>query len=311
VRTLVAEPDTLSRRVLETALTQWGHEVTVCSDGTEACQVIQSQGAPELAILEWTLPGMDGLQVCGEVKKAAQLIPYTILLASPDLQQDPMQGLEAGADDCLTKPVDASQLHLRLRLGQRVLEMRRELIDAREQLRRKEAVDLLTGLWSRSTLFEQLARELPRARREGAPLGVVLVDLDDFKSINDAHGYRAGDAVLREVAQRLRRSLRPYDSLGRYGGDEFLLVLPGCDFHGAVNVAERVRACVAAAPVKLERETVPVTVSAGVSAVSNPAEMKDADAFIRATETALYEARQPGRDRVKVAANGAFVNISA
>ncbi len=311
MRILIAEPDTLSRRVLETALTQWSHHVICCPDGTEACQTLQSQGAPELAILDWALPGTDGRQICREIKTAAQPRPYIILLASPELQQDPLEGLEAGADDCLVRPIDAGQLQLRLRVGQRWLEIQRELAAARDRLRRTEAADPLTGLWNRTTLLEQLGRELPRARREGAPLAVVLVDLDDFKSINDTHGYLAGDAVLREVAQRLRRSLRPYDGLGRCGGDEFLLVLPGCDFHSAVNVAERLRAGIATVPVTIENKTIPVTVSAGVSAASNPAEMKDPDAFMRAAETALFNAAQPGRDRVEAATNGSFLNISA
>lgn len=310
MRILLAEPDTLSRRVLETALAQWNHQVVICSSGTEACQALQSQGAPELAILDWTLPGIDGPQVCREITQAASPKPYTILLTSPDLQQDPLAGLEAGADDCLVRPIDAGQLQFRLRVGQQWLEVQRELATARDQLRRTEAIDPLTGLWNRATLLEQLGRELSRARREGAPLGVVLADVDDLKAINDSHGYGVGDAVLREVAQRLRCSLRPYDGLGRHGGDEFLLVLPGCDFHGAVNVAERLRASIAVVPMKLENGTILATVSAGVSAVSNPAEMKDPDAFIRAAETALYKARQPGRDRVAVAANGSFLNIS-
>jgi len=311
VRILIAEPDTMARRVLETALTQWSHQVTSCSDGAEAWQALQGQGAPELAILDWSLPSMDGRLVCREVKQAGPSRPYTILLTTPDLQQDPLEGLEAGADDCLIKPVDAGQLQLRLKTAQRFLEMQRELAAARDQLRRTESMDPLTGLWNRAALLGQLAQEISRAKREGTPLGVVLVDLDDFKYLNDTHGYQTGDAVLREVAQRLRRSLRPYDGLGRYGGDEFLLLLPSCDFHMAVNAAERLRAGIAALPIKLERGTIQITVSAGVSALSRPAEMRDPDAFVRAAETALHDARQPRRDRVEAAVNGSFLNISA
>jgi len=310
VRILIAEPDTMARRVLETALTQWSHQVTSCSDGAEAWQVLQGQEAPELAILDWSLPNMDGRLVCQAVKQAGPSGPYTILLAAPDLQQDPLAGLEAGADDCLIMPVDAGQLQLRLKTAWRFLEMRRELTAARDQLRRSESMDPLTGLWNRAALLGQLAQEISRSKREGTPLGVVLIDLDDFKYLNDAHGYQTGDAVLREVTQRLRRSLRPYDSLGRYGGDEFLLLLPSCDFPMAVNVAERLRAGVAAVPMKLERRTIPVTVSAGVSAISSPMEIRDPDALVRAAETALHDARPPARDRVGVAANGSLLNVS-
>lgn len=312
MRILIAERDVPSCRVLEAALTQWGQDVVCSSDGAEAFQILQGPGAPEMVILDWALQGMDGLQICQEIAKGAVTPPpYVILLADRAQGQDPLAGMEAGAHDCLVKPFDADELHIRLKAGQRFLEIQRELATAHNTLRTTVAVDPLTGLWNRGTLLEHLGREVERARRENSALGVILADLDDFKAVNDAHGHTVGDTVLCEVGKRLSRSLRPYDGIGRLGSDEFLIVSPGCDFDATVNLAERLRACIASHPVKVGSKMVSISLSAGVAAASSSSSMREADAFIRAAETALHQATEQERNRVAVAANGSFLNTSA
>ncbi|MBM4124318.1 MAG: diguanylate cyclase [Nitrospira sp.] len=311
MRILIAEQDTPFRRALESTLIQWGQEVICSSDGTEAFQILQGPSTPELAILDWSLPGMDGLHICGELAKGAVIPPpYLILLADREQGHDPLAGLEAGAHDCLVKPFNAGELQLRLRVGQRSLDVHRELIAARNKLLSTASVDPLTGLWNRRMVVEFLDREVERARRENASLGVVLADLDDFKAVNDSHGHAVGDAILCEVGKRLCRSLRPYDGIGRLGGDDFLIALPGCDFQETVNLAERLRAAIASHPVKMGAKMVAVSVSAGVAAADSSANLRDADSFIRAAETALDKATDQQHNRLAMAASGTFLNSS-
>jgi diguanylate cyclase (GGDEF)-like protein len=196
-----------------------------------------------LAILDWMMPGLDGVEVCRKVRQAGGApYVYLIMLTGRAERRDVVQGMGAGADDYLSKPFDEQELRVRLRAGRRI-------VDLQEALRTLATRDALTGTWNRRAILEILRRELARGAREGTPVGVVLADLDHFKRVNDTLGHLTGDAVLSEAARRIGAALRPYDALGRYGGEEFLIVLPGCDPEGASQVAERVRGRVAEAPV--------------------------------------------------------------
>jgi diguanylate cyclase (GGDEF)-like protein len=298
VKILIAEDDRLSRRMLEAILTESGYEVQLAYDGREALRMLQSPDAPQLAILDWMMPVLDGIQVCREVRKGGQQ-PYTyiLILTSRDHKKDIIEGLDAGADDYLVKPFDAHELRARLRAGCRILDLQNQLIAAREALREQATHDMLTGLLNRGTILELLRRELSRGERDGTGMGVVLADLDHFKSINDTHGHLAGDGVLRETARRMRGALRAHDLIGRYGGEEFLLLLPGCDLATATALADRLRKCVAASPVILAEGPVPVTMSLGVAASDEP-QMAEAETMLRVADTALYRAKRAGRNRV-------------
>ncbi len=298
MKILIAEDDPVSRRLLEATLTKWGYEVTACADGNMAWQALQRSDAPTLAILDWMMPGMDGVQVCREVRKRANE-PYTylLLLTAKNQMSDIITGLEAGADDYIIKPFDANELRLRLRAGRRILDLQAALIAAREELREQATRDSLTRLWNRATILDILQREFERAKRMQASLSVVLADLDYFKRINDIHGHLAGDAVLREAARRMRTAIRPYDEIGRYGGEEFLLVLPDCDAANAVILGERLRLAVKEAMVLVEG-TFSVTLSLGVATCEGVADLKT---FIAIADAALYRAKDSGRDRVELA----------
>jgi diguanylate cyclase (GGDEF)-like protein len=303
MRVVIAEDDLVARRVLETLLVKWGYEVELAGDGPQAWRILQSLNAPQLVILDWMMPGKSGLQVCRELRKiTGRPYTYVIVITAKTQHQEIVEGLAAGADDYITKPVDAEDLNARLRTARRVLELQDEIWSAREAVRyRVQAThDPLTGVWNRGAVLDLLARELSRAERERRPVSLILADLDHFKRINDGYGHLAGDAVLREATRRMAALMRPYDIVGRYGGEEFLVVLPGCDLPQAQDIAERIRREIRATPVETEEGAIPVTSSLGVSATSLLGELLP-DALIQAADAALYRAKEQGRDRVEVA----------
>ena len=301
MRILVAEDDRVSRAILKLNLEKWGYEVVVCSDGLQAWSELQKSDAPRLAILDWMMPGMDGIQVCRAVREqSAQPYVYILLLTAKSLKEDLLTGLNAGADDYLTKPMDPQELELRLRAGRRILDLQSELISAREGLHIQATQDSLTGVLNRRAVLETLEDELVRAMRQHFPLGVILADLDHFKSINDTHGHAVGDAVLREAASRMVAALRPYDRLGRYGGEEFLIVAPGCGPDDVISVGERLRLALLEQPVQTRSGSIELSASFGV--ISRPElDQVDAEALIQAADEALYQAKASGRNCVRVA----------
>jgi two-component system, cell cycle response regulator len=232
--------------------------------------------------------------------RAQEPYTYILLLTGNREKGQVIEGLSAGADDYITKPFDPQELRVRLRVGKRILCLQDQLIAARETLRDMAMRDSLTKLWNRAAIFDVLTTELARSKREGASLGVVLVDLDHFKRVNDTYGHLVGDEVLCEAVRVLRQSTRPYDSAGRIGGEEFLIVLPGCNEINAVSHAERLRAAIAQASVDSPLGPVQVTASMGVSVLEKGL---DTDVFglVRAADEALYRAKESGRNRVESA----------
>jgi two-component system cell cycle response regulator len=291
----------VTRRMLEAFLKKWGYEPVSVNDGREAWQLLQRPDAPRLAILDWMMPGMDGVFVCNEVRKR-QIQPYIyiILLTAKERKEDVIAGLEAGADDFLTKPFDPYELKARLRGGERVVHLQRQLFAARDALQEQATHDPLTALLNRPACLEILQQELTRAKREGKPIGVIMIDLDHFKRINDSCGHLIGDLVLVEVARRMRASVRSYDVVGRYGGEEFLVVLPGCDDTSAVNQAERLRDAMAGSPIGVPDRPLIITLSLGVACTQIPDE-GDLRKLLSAADKALYRAKMLGRNRVELA----------
>jgi diguanylate cyclase (GGDEF)-like protein len=287
--------------MLEVYLTKWGFEPLVVANGSEAWEVFQRNDAPELAILDWMMPGMDGVFVCQGVRKInPQRCFYLILLTTKGGKQDIVAGLEAGADDYLTKPFDPDELRARLQAGKRIVELHKSLICAQRALQEQATHDALTGLLNRGASLEVFRGELNRGRREKRPLCIVMVDIDHFKQINDTYGHLTGDAVLRQVAGRLRGSVRPYDIVGRFGGEEFLVVFPGCRADQGVRQAERLRAEMCAEPVQIRDSSIPVTISLGVLEVSDK-ETVGMESLLGTVDAALYRAKAGGRNRVELA----------
>lgn len=304
MRILIAEDDPVSRRLLEAKLVKWGYEVVVARDGDEAWQALQAEQAPQLAILDWMMPGRDGVAVCRDVRELkAESYTYLILLTAQAQEGAIVTGMEAGADDFIAKPFKSSELKVRLRAGQRIIELQSELIAAREALRALATHDPLTGLWNHEEILRILGLELVRAEREGWSVGVIMADLDHFKRINDIYGHLAGDAALRAVAKTMLSLLRPYDAIGRYGGDEFLVVLPGCDSQHATGLAERLVAGIGSHPVDTTEGMIEASLSLGV-AISGKETGTEAKDLVRAADRALYRAKEKGRGRVEAVDEG-------
>jgi len=281
-------------------LTKWGYEVVAAANGLEAWEILSKPDSPRLAILDWMMPDLDGLEVCRRLREQnREPYVYVLLLTAKDTAEELVEGMEAGADDYLRKPVNTHELRVRLRAGQRILDLQEELMSTREMLRRKATRDPLTDLWNRNAMLEILSRELKRARRESSALALIMADLDHFKQVNDTLGHAAGDAVLREAARRMSACVRPYDSPCRYGGEEFLIVLPGCDIADATLRAEEIRGAFSMKPFQIPEGVLNVTCSLGVTASSGTAGF-DADALVQEADAALYIAKNNGRNRVEV-----------
>ncbi len=299
MKILVAEDDPVTRRMLEAYVVKWGYEAVMVADGQEAWQLLQQNNAPRLAILDWMMPGLDGMAICRAVRKLdLQPYIYLILLTARGYKQDLVEGLEAGADEYLTKPFDPHELKARLRSGARIVELQDSLIQAREALREQAMHDPLTHLLNRRATMDFLLSELSRAAREQNSLSVMMVDIDFFKSVNDRFGHLPGDEVLCEVARRLRTSARIYDLVGRFGGEEFLVVAPGCSNTEGLIQAERLREMVCSQPITLKDLSIKVTISVGVATTLDP-NQQDMEVLLTAADEALYRAKAAGRNRVE------------
>jgi diguanylate cyclase (GGDEF)-like protein len=296
MRILIADDSLVSRHLLEATLRNWGYEVVVACDGTAAWNMLQGDGGPSIAILDWMMPGKTGPEVCRMVRqKAIEPYTYILLLTSRSLKEDVVAGMDSGADDYLTKPFDQHELKVRLRAGTRIVDLQAQLLATREALREQATRDYLTQLWNRSSILATLERELTRSTREYTPCGVVLIDLDHFKSINDSRGHFGGDLALREAARRMQASVRSYDAVGRYGGEEFLVVLPGCDDESTRNQAERMRKAIYAEPIEMPEGGLQISASFGCSTFTGKGAVSP-DMLIRTADEALYKAKGAGRN---------------
>lgn len=288
MRILIAEDNRVSRQMLVGVLEKAGYEPIQAADGADAWQKLQQADGPKLAIIDWMMPEMDGLEVVRRVRKMDALQPpYLIMLTSKDEQADIIAGLDAGADDYLTKPFDAQELRARIRVGMRIIRLQSILAQAAQ-------TDSLTGLHNRAGILRTLQHECSRSMRDGTIVGIAMIDIDHFKKINDTYGHPAGDDVLRELAERCETHLRPYDSLGRYGGEEFLAVAPECP--PEEGPWERLRRAVAAEPFETGGGEVEITISVGAAYGYGSA---DAESLVQAADRALYEAKDSGRNQVQ------------
>jgi diguanylate cyclase (GGDEF)-like protein len=259
-------------------------------------KVLSAEDGPHFAILDWMMPGMDGVTVCREIRKRPGHYIYIILLTALTASADVVAGLDSGADDFLSKPFNAGELRARLRSGARVLDLQSGLLETQRALHKAATCDDLTGLWNRRMILDQLERELNRTVHEQQPLAVAIADIDLFKRINDSYGHAAGDLVLCDVSSALRLELRNYDFIGRYGGEEFLVLLAGCDTPTGIITAERICRAIAANPIAIRDVKVSITLSIGLTSTSDVG--FDPATLIAAADAALYRAKAGGRNRV-------------
>jgi diguanylate cyclase (GGDEF)-like protein len=301
LKILIADDEALSRRLLEKTLERAGYEVIAVENGRAAVRQLCQADGPRLALLDWVMPELDGPGVCREVRRQQdESYVYMVLLTSKESKEDIVAGLESGADDYLTKPFNVDELKARLRTGERILHLEGRLVEAREMMRFKATHDALTSIWNRGVIMDLLGRELMRSQREAGCTIVLLGDVDHFKSVNDTHGHLVGDEVLQEIARRLLLSIRSYDFVGRYGGEEFLLVLNNCNPQFAEARAEDIRKIVSSRPIQTLAGPLNITMSFGLL-LSDAWGVRPVEELMHEVDAALYAAKAGGRNCVRIA----------
>ena len=297
MRVLVADDSDMYRKMVQTLLEERGHEVLLAANGNEAQAILDGNDPPVLAILNGIMPGLGGHELCQRIRARKQGYVYTILLSAADQEGDILKGFELGADDYICKPFKEQELIARIKAGERIICRQEALVKENQALSVEASHDFLLHLWNRRTIFALLNTELGRAKRLRTPLSVCFIDLDFFKLVNDNHGHMVGDEVLRSVAKKVSSAVREYDHVGRYGGEEFLVVLPNCAAEAAREVAERVRQQVGEEPIVIATTQLRITVSIGLSEWRSGQELPD---LLNRADVALYRAKQNGRNRVEV-----------
>ena len=303
MKILVADDDAVSSRLMERILQRAGYEVVSVEDGRSALESLLSPDGPRLALLDWMMPGLDGPSVCLEMRShREQPYSYLTLLTSKGEKKDLIAGLEAGADDYLTKPCYPEELKARLRTGERILRLEDTLVHAREEMRFRATHDALTSLWNRGAILAHLGHEIQRVHREQTALSLLLCDVDHFKRINDVYGHLTGDKVLREVALQLASGIRAEDAVGRYGGEEFLVILKDCGPESLCQRAEQLRQLVASCSFAGTLQGLSISISIGAAIIDHCAIGQSPEVILSQADAALYRAKMEGRNRTVIAA---------
>jgi diguanylate cyclase (GGDEF)-like protein len=300
MKILIADDDPISSRILQKNLQNWDYESVLARSGGAAWHALQDEEL-RLAILDWMMPGMHGVEVCRKIRRRKKYkYTYIILLSAKDRKQDIIAGLSSGADDYMTKPVNFLELRARLKTGKRIIDLEDKLLFIQNQLKDIASRDSLTRIWNRAEITKFLSEELERGQREKKPTGVIMLDVDHFKEINDFYGHAIGDQALLQVVSRLKRKVRKSDKIGRYGGDEIVIILPNCGLTEIRKIGERLRLAVGRRRISTELDTVPITVSAGCATSDLPG-TSSADKLIKAADGVLLKAKDQGRNCVVVA----------
>ncbi|MEI8131384.1 MAG: diguanylate cyclase [Leptolinea sp.] len=292
----IIDDDPIARQILRSTLSRLGLEVMEFSDGNVSWNNFLTN-PPRFIITEWFIPSLRGLDLIRNIRAARfKDYTYSVILTGKEDETNVVSGLDAGADDYLTKPFDISELRARVNIGLRYLEQEDELKRAREQMERMTMYDYLTGLLSRRAIYLHLKGEIERFQREGGSMSIMTFDLDHFKALNDSYGSMVGDQALCLVAEQITQSVRPYDWTARWGGDEFLIVLPNTTLAMATEIANRIHSRITKFTINIEgKEPLHVNTSIGVISTSKAANI---DELIQAADETLNMAKQTGRGRV-------------
>jgi two-component system cell cycle response regulator len=300
MKIILADDDAITRRLLEAWIKRWGYDVECFADGHAAWAFLECATEPTLVIVDWMMPGLDGPEICRRLRvQAREPYVYVLMATGRSERQDIVEGLLAGADDFMVKPVDKDELRARVNVGERIVRLQTELVAARQALVELATVDSLTRLPNRSAILSTLAIEINRASREQIPLSVCVADLDYFKRVNDTYGHGAGDTVLQEAGARLQSNIRSYQTVGRLGGEEFLIVLPNCDTAMAEHVINRARTALLEKPIVAETALIHLTCSFGLTTLA-PGDIGDSLALVQTADRALYDAKANGRNCIAV-----------
>ena len=302
MKILIAEDNPVTQRLIRNYLVKWNYEVTCVCDGEEALDVLRGEDAPKLVILDWMMPKINGLEVCRQIRTLDRdSYVYIILFTAKEGDESLIAAMNAGADDYILKSASRHELRARLRAGKRILALEEKLLSVQEQLRSEAMHDHLTGLLNHAAILDLLDREVDRARRNRCVLSIAMADLDHFKQVNDMYGHLSGDIVLSEAANKISQPVRRYDAVGRYGGEEFLIVMPDCRQGPAKDICRRILYGIRNKPFALTHAIVPLTVSIGVATLDFKVSDAGAESLLLAADLALYRAKSNGRNRIVVA----------
>jgi two-component system cell cycle response regulator len=306
MKVLIVEDDPISRRLLENIMPKWGYDIQFAKDGNEAWELMQNPEAPNLIISDWMMPKMDGLELCRKIRlmKRSSYI-YFIILTSKTSKEDVVKGLDAGADDFLVKPFDYEELKYRIKIGKRIIDLEQKIMTLAN-------TDVLTNVLSRRAFMERMDEEVQRASRENTNLSFLITDIDHFKNVNDTYGHQAGDVVLKMIANQFKLFSRPYDFVGRYGGEEFVVGIPGADSLQTKGIAERMRKRLEQLDMLLPKQTESIRITASFGVANLRVKTgEDLDSLIKRADDALYKAKKEGRNCVYSADEKNFQLIEA
>jgi len=300
IKILVVDDSPIYRKLVEQSLSRERYTLLLAKNGCQAVDLVAEQ-QPDLIITDWTMPDISGIELCQRIRREFhQRYAYVILLSGHGDKEEIIEGLGAGADDYVTKPFHPGELQARVRVGCRMIDLHRQVQDKNRQLEEMALTDPLTGLLNRRAIDVWATRELSAAARHDFPIGVVMADLDHFKNINDAYGHDAGDTVLKGFAEVLKSNTRQSDICGRFGGEEFILVITHTEKENLTIPIERIRKQFETRKFTVAGKTFGNTASFGIAGFRGTATPNLSDLVTRA-DTALYSAKQNGRNRVELA----------
>lgn len=299
---MIVEDDPISRRILEGFLNKWGYDTVSVRNGSEAWGLVQSMEIPNIIISDWMMPNLTGIELCERIRNLESTgYIYFILLTTKTEKKDLIRGLESGADDFIVKPFDHEELRSRIKIGERIIRLEQRIVSLAN-------TDYLTGVLNRRAFMERFGAELNRCLHKKQSLSVVLADIDHFKRVNDEYGHLAGDFILKRFAEVLDARRRPYDILGRYGGEEFIICLPETGTAQAAGIAGRMRKEVADTGFSLPGGDAAIRITASFGVFSEAVRSQHTpEALIKAADDALYRAKEKGRNRVETVPSGDLI----
>ena len=299
MKLLIADDSNVVRMMLLGVTKHWGYDVILAENGEQAWQIMQQKDAPKLLLLDWEMPKMNGIEVCERVIAQNPENPaYILLLTSRTESEDIVEGLSKGASDYISKPFDSAELQVRLQVGKRMIEMQEKLNSTMLKLTVLASHDVLTGILNRRAIMQALNIEIQRIERQNKILVIGMCDIDNFKNVNDTYGHLVGDEVIKEVAKRMQLVLREYDVLGRYGGEEFLVITPTDHIDSGIIAFQRICHAVSSQPIKIDDLSLTVTISCGVTTYSSKSDKENISMLISRADQALYQAKDAGRNCV-------------
>ncbi|MFT6552460.1 MAG: diguanylate cyclase (GGDEF)-like protein [Zhongshania marina] len=289
---LIVDDDAITRFALSAAVEEWGFVPVLAENADQALKTLATETTPHLLIIDWSMPGMSGPDLCKTIRKREDgQFFYILMLTGKEGNEAIIEAMEAGADDFLSKPFDHRVLKVRIAAGSRIVRLEQTL----NQLASRDA---LTQCWNRRMIDELFANSIAESTRKRSKFSVMVLDIDHFKRVNDTFGHSGGDAALKHVVNILNTNLREYDQVGRYGGEEFVILLPATDRNEAWGVAERIRSAIQFQPTILNDDLkIELTVSIGIAEFDRSRDANQS-AFFERADKALYTAKQTGRNRI-------------